>query len=268
MVLDSVVSPDDWHDFDVQQGFAMVEQRDVLFRWVAAHPSLGLGATAEEVRANYTEARARLSAHPAAGGVGPAEFDRFVYRTLSRTERWEPFAHALSALLASGDASGFEPAEPEGDTESRNYEAALRTVKCADSARPRAEEVVHDVRALRAADPLPVLTGLEATTCAFWPAPREKARLGSPAMPPVLLTQAAHDPTTPLAGARRMQRVLPGSRMVTLDDGYSHGVFASQRNACVDDTAAAYLVSGRLPHEDVECAGGGLPRVRAVTSQP
>ncbi|QUH04736.1 alpha/beta fold hydrolase [Saccharopolyspora erythraea] len=261
MVLDSVVSPDAWHDFDVQQGFAMIEQRDVLFRWIAANPSLGLGATPEEVRAGYTEARARLGAHPAAGGVGPAEFDRFVYRTLSRTERWEPFARALSAFLASGDASGFEPAEPEGDPESRNYEAALRTVKCADSVRTSADEVVRDVRALRAADPQPVLTGLEATTCAFWPAPRETARLGSPAMPPVMLTQAAHDPTTPPAGARRMQRVLPGSRMVTLDDSYSHGVFASQRNACVDDAAAAYLVSGRLPREDVECAGGGLPQV-------
>ena len=50
------------------------------------------------------------------------------------------------------------------------------------------------------------------------------------------------------------------ARLVTLDD-YSHGVFASRDNACVDSTAAAYLVDGRVPTADVRCAGPGLPVV-------
>ena len=78
-------------------------------------------------------------------------------------------------------------------------------------------------------------------------------------MPPVLLTQADHDPTTPLDGARRMQALLPGARMVLLRDSYSHGVFASQRNSCVDDAAADYLLTGSVPAGDRVCQGPGLP---------
>lgn len=258
MVLDSAVSPDDWHRFDVRQAFAMLEQRDVLFGWIAAHPELGLGAERGEVRRNYLAARARLPI----GALGPDEFDRAVYRALSRTERWEPFARDLAGLLRTGDGSALLPELPE-DAGDRNSEAALRTVKCADSRRPNRAEVLGSIRALRTADPQPVLTGLEAAACAFWPRPRETARLGHPAMPPVLLTQAAHDPTTPLDGAIRLRERLPDSRLAVLDDGYSHGAFASQRNACLDGTAERYLLTGDLPAHDVHCAGPGLPSTAA-----
>jgi hypothetical protein len=59
-----------------------------------------------------------------------------------------------------------------------------------------------------------------------------------------------------------MQRLLPGSRLVTLDDDYSHGVFASRGDACVDDTVAAYLVRATVPRADVRCTGPGLPAPR------
>lgn len=249
MVLDSVVGPDQWHRFDVRQGFAMIRQRDVLFDWIAAHPEFGLGTDRDAVRAHYLAARDRLPA----GELGADEFDRAVYRALSRTERWKPFAEALAHLLRTGDGAQLSA---EDD---RNYEAALRTVKCADSRRPTPAEVIGSVRALRAADPQPVLTGLEATTCAFWAPPRETPRYGHPAMPPVLLTQAEHDPTTPLDGALRMRDELPGSRIAVLDESYSHGAFASQRSACLDGTAARYLLTGELPGRDVRCAGPGLP---------
>ncbi|WP_179200686.1 alpha/beta hydrolase, partial [Streptomyces reticuliscabiei] len=88
-----------------------------------------------------------------------------------------------------------------------------------------------------------------------------RTALGSPAAPPVLLIASAHDPVTPIEGARELRRLLPGSRLVTLDDDYSHGVFASRGNPCVDSTAAAYLVEGRVPPADVRCAGPGLPVV-------
>lgn len=252
MVLDSVVSPDRWHDFDVRQAFAMLGQRDTLFEWIAAHPEFGLGGSEKQVRDTYSAVRASLS-----GDFGPAEFDNLVYKTLSRTERWEPFARDLGAHLHDGAPLG--PELPGTDPESRNAEAALRVVKCADSGRPSEGEVIGSIRALRAADPQPILTGLEATTCAYWPEPRETARFGHPAMPPVLLTQADRDPTTPHDGARRMQARLPGARMVTLHDSYSHGVFASQRNSCVDDAAAEYLLTGVLPEGDTDCQGPGLP---------
>ena len=255
MVLDSAVGPDDWHRFDVRQGFAMLAQRDVLFDWIAAHPELGLGTDRAAVRSSYLAARARLPI----GELGPDEFDRAAYEALSRTERWEPFARGLAEVLRTGDGSALLP-----DAGDRNSEAALRAVKCADSPRPSRAEVLGSVRALRAADPQPVLTGLEAAVCAFWSPPRETARLGHPAMPPVLITQAAHDPTTPLDGTVRLRARMPGARMAVLDDGYSHGAFASQRNACLDGTAERYLLTGQLPAADVHCAGPGLPATSAA----
>ncbi|WP_243792372.1 alpha/beta fold hydrolase [Saccharopolyspora gloriosae] len=245
MVLDSVVSPDDWHHFDVRQGFAMLEQRDALFDWIAAHTEIGLGADRRTVREHYLHARSTLPVDE----FGPDEFDRVVYRTLSRTERWEPFARALSQYVHTGNDSALRSTEPDD----HNSEAALRAVKCADSPRPAIPDALGAVRALRAADPQPVLTGLEAGTCAFWPEPRETTRLGHPHMPPVLLTQAEHDPTTPLDGARRMQARLPQSRMITLDDSRSHGAFASQHSPCLDTAAAHYLLEGTLPPPHTHC---------------
>ncbi|MCX2732239.1 alpha/beta hydrolase [Saccharopolyspora sp. NFXS83] len=250
MVLDSVVSPDAWHDFDVRQGFAMLEQRDALFDWIASRPDIGLGNDRTTVREHYLHARSALPT----GEFGPDEFDRVVYRTLSRTERWEPFARALSRYVHTGDNTALRPTEPDD----HNYEAALRTVKCADSPRPTVHDVLGAVRALRAADPQPVLTGLEADTCAFWPEPRETTRLGHPDMPPVLLTQAEHDPTTPLDGARRMQARLPDSRLITLDGSRSHGAFASQHSTCLDTAAARYLLTEALPPPHTPC--NDLPR--------
>lgn len=74
--------------------------------------------------------------------------------------------------------------------------------------------------------------------------------------PPLLLVASAHDPVTRIEGARRLRRYLPGSRLVTLDNDYSHGVFAGRGNACVDHAVAAYLVDGTVPTADVRAVRG------------
>lgn len=125
---------------------------------------------------------------------------------------------------------------------------------------PPPRDIVADLRRTRRLDPQPVLTGMEASTCACWRhRPAHRTALGSPDAPPVLLVASAHDPVTPVEGARELKRLLPGSRLVTLDDDYSHGVFASRGNACVEETVSAYLVRGTVPVTNVRCAGPGLP---------
>ncbi|MCQ8188225.1 alpha/beta hydrolase [Streptomyces rugosispiralis] len=70
-----------------------------------------------------------------------------------------------------------------------------------------------DIRRTRRLDPRPVLTGIEASTCAYWHhRPAHRTRLGSPDAPPVLLVASAHDPVTPIEGARRLRHRLPGAR--------------------------------------------------------
>ncbi|MEV5599724.1 alpha/beta hydrolase [Streptomyces sp. NPDC052496] len=260
LVLDSVVGTEDWHTFDVRQAQALLRQRDVLFDWLARHASrFGLGSTAREVRSAYQRTRDGLAARPVAG-FGAAAFDRAVYRALGRTERWTALGDGLRAYLDSGVVERLRPAEPFDGPASRTYEAANRVVKCADGPGPTPGRVLADIRRLRRADPQPVLTGLEAAACAYWhtrPAPR--TALGSPEAPPALLVASAHDPVTPAAGARALARTLPGSRLVTLHHDYSHGVFASRGNQCVDATVTAYLVGGTVPAGNVHCEGPGLP---------
>lgn len=260
MVLDSVVGPWNWYDFDVIQSRALLRQRDTFFAWTAAHADrFRLGDSAVAVRRAYLHVRDGLTADPA-DGFGPAEFDRAVYRALGRTERWAGLADGLRTYLRDGSPDALRPAEDFAGPDSRNYEAANRIVKCADGPGPTPRRIVTDIRRTRRLDPQPVLTGMEATTCAYWHRhPARHTPLGSPDAPPVLLVASAHDPVTPIEGARQLRRLLPGSRLVTLDNGYSHGVFASRGNACVDDATAAYLVDGAVPTADVRCAGPGLP---------
>ncbi|MFE0253778.1 alpha/beta hydrolase [Streptomyces sp. NPDC059010] len=260
MVLDSVVGPWDWYDFDVVQSRAMLRARDTFFAWTAAHPErFGLGGDADAVRQAYLRARRGLAARPV-NGFGPAEFDRAVYRALGRTERWTGLADGLRGYLADGSPDGLRPTSAFDSPAARNYEAANRIVKCADGPGPTPREIVADIRRTRRLDPQPVLTGMEASACAYWPhRPGRRTPLGGPATPPVLLVASAHDPVTPIEGARELRELLPGSRLVTLDDDYSHGVFASRGNACVDGPVAAYLVDGAVPAADVRCAGPGLP---------
>ncbi|MFJ4468468.1 alpha/beta hydrolase [Streptomyces sp. NPDC089424] len=260
MVLDSVVGPSSWYDFDVLQSRALLRQRDTFFAWTAAHADrFGLGDHAAAVREAYLRVRRELALRPVEG-IGAAGFDRAVYRALGRTERWSGLADALRAHLRDGTVTGLRPASPFDGAASRNYEAANRIVKCADGPAPTPARVLTDIRRTRRVDPQPVLTGMEASTCAYWQhRPSRRTPLGGAGVPPVLLVASAHDPVTPVAGARELRRLLPGSRLVTLENDHSHGVFASRGDACVDGTVAAYLVDGQVPAADVRCAGPGLP---------
>ncbi|WP_406214103.1 alpha/beta hydrolase [Streptomyces decoyicus] len=260
MVLDSVVGPWAWYDFDLVQSRALIRQRAVFFAWAARHERrFGLGADGAAVRAAYQRVRDGLAKHPV-DGFGAAEFDRTVYRALGRTERWAGLADGLRTYLRDGTTGPLRPAEPFDGAASRTYEAANRTVKCADGPAPTSSRVMADIRRMRRPDPQPLLTGMEASVCAYWHhRPAHRTPLGSPEAPPVLLIASAHDPVTPVEGARALQRRLPGSRLVSLHHDYSHGVFASRGNGCVDGTAAAYLVDGTVPAADVHCSGPGLP---------
>ncbi|MFC5655165.1 alpha/beta hydrolase [Streptomyces nogalater] len=260
MVLDSVVGPWSWYDFDVRQSRALLRGREVFFAWAARHHGrFGLGGRADEVRQAYERVRDGLAAHPV-DGFGPAEFDRAVYRALGRTERWTGLADGIRGYVRDGGVGALRPGTPFGDAASRTYESANRVVKCADGPGPSPARVLADLRRIRRIDPRPVLTGMEASVCSFWHhRPERRTRLGGPDVPPVLLVASEHDPVTPVEGARQLAHRLPGSRLVTLHDDYSHGMFASRGNPCVDGTVAAYLVDGTVPAAHVHCAGPGLP---------
>ena len=62
---------------------------------------------------------------------------------------------------------------------------------------------------------------------------------------PTLLLWGADDPFAPLAGARRFEREIPGSRLVAIEGG-GHFVFDQHRGRCVDEVVS-FLADERRP---------------------
>ena len=91
------------------------------------------------------------------------------------------------------------------------------------------------------------------TPCAFWPtAPVEApTTIGNPNA--VLMVGADGDPAAPFPGQQVMHRALAGSRMVTLQGAFRHGVFLTAGNGCIDAAVTDYLVNGQLPTHDNTC---------------
>lgn len=66
-------------------------------------------------------------------------------------------------------------------------------------------------------------------------------------------------PSDPLAGGLSMHRALKGSRMVYVEGGEGHGVYAMHSRPCSDNAVNAYLSTGRLPAKDTTCKAPGGP---------
>ncbi|HVX44005.1 MAG TPA: alpha/beta hydrolase [Mycobacteriales bacterium] len=131
--------------------------------------------------------------------------------------------------------------------------SAQAAIICGDRAAHRNPQwywrsIQHD----RPASPLfaPLLDNI--TACAFWPKPVEApTHVGNAT--PALIVNSTGDPRTPYFGARRLHRLLTGSRLVTLRGAAIHAVYANYGDSCVDGTVAAYLESGTLPAHDRTC---------------
>jgi hypothetical protein len=85
---------------------------------------------------------------------------------------------------------------------------------------------------------------------------------------PVLVIGNLRDPATPYASSVAMHRLLPTSRLVTVDQG-RHCAFAAggiEVNAAVNAVAADYLVTGKLPAQNISLPGYPDPVPTAATT--
>ncbi|MFD5093555.1 alpha/beta hydrolase [Amycolatopsis thailandensis] len=127
--------------------------------------------------------------------------------------------------------------------------------QCADRAASRdPESYYRDIQAHLAAEPLFGPLARHITPCAFWPVSPTEAPVPIGDDRPALLVGASGDPVTPYAGQLALRRALSGSRMVTLDGAFRHGVYLFDRTPCVTETVESYLLGGALPRTDVTCA--------------
>jgi TAP-like protein len=78
---------------------------------------------------------------------------------------------------------------------------------------------------------------------------------------PILLINNIYDPATPYQGAVTTAKLLPGSRLLTLD-GWGHtAMFLS---GCIDHNRDRYLLTGVLPPKGTVCRPDEVPFARAA----
>ncbi|MFD7550191.1 alpha/beta hydrolase [Streptomyces sp. NPDC059816] len=274
MVFDSVVDPRPdriWYRNDLDRTAAF-EQRWADFRsWVARHDDVyGLGRTAAAVQRSYEEVRAAVAAEPAGGKVGPGQLHAAYLRTAHYDDYWPMRAAALSAFQDGDPELLVAQAAPipEVAAETENAHAVYTAVRCNDAPWPT-DFADWDAEHTALAATAPFAAWDNAWThlpCAYWRAPRQQpldVRADAAGLPPTLILAAERDAVTPYRGAQELRERLGGARLVTERDAGQHGVGGGS-NACVNAHLDAYLLTGRLPEADTECAGHAQPRPLAT----
>lgn len=156
-----------------------------------------------------------------------------------------------------GDVLGTTGGEPNpgNDVDAFNAVACVDTVNPDDPhAWPRAADAAD-----RQAPPFGRLWTWESDACATWGAEDADRYLGpfaNPTAAPVLIVGNKLDPATPYRGAVALSRLMPESRLLTVD--YA-GHTSLGQSTCVTRAVTRYLVDGTLPPEGKTCASDRQP---------
>ena len=142
-----------------------------------------------------------------------------------------------------------------------NIEAYLASV-CGETQNPRVPRVYRRVakEAERQARYVGAYWTYITLPCSQWPAQDRDSFAGPWSVRtrnPLLLLNPRFDPATPHHNALSMNRVLSGSRLVTVN-GRGHTALAT-RSACKDDSVERYLIHGTLPDPGAVCPTGIVP---------
>ncbi|AYY12595.1 alpha/beta hydrolase [Actinobacteria bacterium YIM 96077] len=176
----------------------------------------------------------------------------------SPREREEADAGAAFTRLQRHIADDPEPATSD---ESDDLMPVTQGIICADSGNPDSPRAWVDAadRAEREAPWFGRLWSWRSSVCSQWPGSSEDAYRGpfeAETSNPVLLVAHLHDPASPISGARVLNTLLEGSRMLTLD-GWGHGALGESE--CVAAKVDDYLISGTLPPAGSVCEQDGEP---------
>lgn len=254
MVLDGNVDPSRvWYDANLDQDIAFDRNMKIYFRWLAKYHSVyHLGRTGEAVEKLFYREQHRLITKPAAGVIGPDEFTDVFLQAGYYVFGWETVASAFSAWVNDRDAqplkSLFDEGNPQEEGADNGY-AIYLAVQCTDVRWPASWSTwrADNWRVHRKA---PFETWGNAwfnAPCLSWP-----AKAGNPVavtgrkVPPILLISETLDAATPFSGSLEVRKRFPRSALVEGVGGTTHAgsLFG---NACVDDTIADYLATGKLP---------------------
>ncbi len=250
-------------------------------------------ALADDPRGRFERLAARLHERPGELPLGGGRFQRVGYGELVAVTlgalydpaAWSDYADLVVEVERFGDPAAAgrayrdladrlgldvpeEPGNGQPGEEPPTEEPVFQTfegaegVVCSDSDNPRSPRWWS--WAARETDRRAPYFGRAWTwlsvACASWPARAVEDRYAGPwdarTANPVLLVGNTYDPATPYSGARTVSRLLPDSRLLTLQ-GWGH--VALGQSACIDTAVAAYLLEGDLPAAGTVCRPDVLP---------
>jgi pimeloyl-ACP methyl ester carboxylesterase len=215
-------------------------------------------------RRRYQALARRLLANPVQTPDGPAGSADLVYATLAALQdpaRWPELAERLQQLdsLANPSAAVTRVEAPQPDY--FNELEGLPGVACSDSDNP--EQVDAWQRAADATDRTAPYFGRYWTwfssICQPWPGHDPDRYIGPwtrQTANPVLIVGNRFDPATPYRGAVTLARLLPRSRLLTLD-GWGHT--SEGKSSCIDAHTARYLLTTRTPQPGSVCQPAIVP---------
>ncbi|GLZ41954.1 alpha/beta hydrolase [Actinokineospora sp. NBRC 105648] len=269
VVLDSTIGPD-------AQGPALTREAGPATaaaladwaRWAARHDEqYNLGRTPDRVLGTVDQINRAAAREPLRVGEYRIDASMVPGLLLTVDDTESSYVELSAQVRVLRDAARRLPVTPTPDQAAKlalyatpevipefGFSAATAN-QCADRAAVRDPEAYYrDIQAHRAAEPLYGPLTRDITPCAFWPTRPVEPPTSFTTGHPALLVGAAGDPVTPYPGQRAMRHALPGSRMITLDSAFRHGVYLFDANPCVDDSVNGYLLGGALPDADRTCA--------------
>ncbi|GAA4601665.1 pimeloyl-ACP methyl ester carboxylesterase [Actinoplanes octamycinicus] len=251
-VFDGVVNPDRvWYDANLDQDIQFDKNMDVYFGWVAKYDSVyHLGTTARSVKAKYYATLQQLRKAPAAGKIGPDEWNDIFVSAGYYVFGWEEVAGAFSAWVNDKNADALLAlyAEPGAAGSDNGYAMYLAT-QCSDVKWPTNwSKWQRDNWKIYAK--YPFITWNNAwynAPCIDWGTkPGKPVRINGTKAPAFLLISETEDAATPYDGALRVRQLFPKSVLLEGVGGTTH---AGSLNgvACTDNLIADYLATGALP---------------------
>ncbi|WP_020390517.1 alpha/beta hydrolase [Kribbella catacumbae] len=267
VVLDGPVDPDQYGPALLQTaGPANEAALRAWAGWAAARDrTYHLGRTTDQVMAKVQRIYRVSSERPLQVGRHPLDDSMVPLLLMSqlandRDPARAGFAAMIQTLLKA-TTGPVQPGEQFGQfldllfgQEMAAGASAQIAIICGDRAADRdLNSYWRDIQRHRKSEPYFGALTRNLLACAFWPGePVEKPTRVANAVP-ALLVAADGDPRTTYPQAKVLHQALTGSRLVTLRNARTHGVFGEYGNECVDRLVIDYLGSGQLPSTDRTC---------------
>ncbi|MEU7040738.1 alpha/beta hydrolase [Streptomyces varsoviensis] len=282
IVLDSAVDPArTWRGMIQWWAEGAEPAFDRWTEWAAEHNrTYGLGDTPKKVDRTFWELVAQADEKPIEVDGKPTTGDDIrsgmreaVYTPRYATEgvvelkkaaagkpasgkRLAPFVRSKGAGAAAGASRGAatNTTGNAAKVPSDNTMSSFWAVVCGDNSAAWSrdpESYRRDAIADKGRYPLYGDFASNVKPCAFWDDSAEPVTTVNNDVG-VLVVQNEWDPQTPLPSGQALHADLKGSKMLTVRGGEGHIAFPNG-TACTDGTVVDYLLTGRLPAEDVTC---------------